>query len=75
MPQTQETRRLRGQRDRVSGIEAAGWQLRPNQRPKARPVSTLKLVELRNDDGHLVGWIPFAEAAAAALLRLSGGAP
>jgi hypothetical protein len=31
------------------------------------------LVELRNDDGHLVGWIPLAEAAAAALLGLTGG--
>jgi hypothetical protein len=28
------------------------------------------LVELRNDDGHLVGWIPLAEAVAAALANI-----
>ena len=28
---------------------------------RSRP--TLRLVELRNDDGHLVGWIPLGEAA------------
>jgi hypothetical protein len=39
---------------------------------RSRP--TLRLVELRNDDGHLVGWIPLGEAVAAALLKVTGGA-
>jgi hypothetical protein len=39
---------------------------------RSRP--TLRLVELRNDDGHLVGWIPLGEAVAAALANIAGGA-
>lgn len=73
MLQNRETRRG-WHRGRASGVEAAGWQLRPHQCPKPLPVSTLKLVELRNDNGRLAGWIPLGEAVAAALLKLTGGA-
>ena len=63
----------------------AGWPAQPSdtsakraRRPvevaNSASVSALKLIELRNDDGHLVGWMSLAEAAAAALLRLAGGA-
>ena len=60
-----------GAQDGGRTTEAITTTLQAGQCRTARPVSSLKLVELRSDDGHLVGWIPFAEAVAEALANIA----
>jgi hypothetical protein len=56
-------------------VEGASQPLRSGQCLAAARGSSLKLAPIWSDEGTLVGWFSLGEAALAALLKLTGGAP